>query len=149
VRPQAGDLVLQKLADSPWVAMASPAQAARLGAVRDWETLPWVGWAAGLEHLPPAQWLAKHVKAPPSLRSNAVGLQLAAVQLGKVALLPVQYARSAALAPVRYAKRLAPSAALWPRDELWLVTHRALRQVPRVRAVWEALAAAILEGTKG
>jgi hypothetical protein len=70
------------------------------------------------------------------------------VQLGKVALLPVQYARSAALAPVRYAKRLAPSAALWPRDELWLVTHRALRQVPRVRAVWEALAAGIQAGAK-
>lgn len=146
VRPQAGDLVLQKLADSPWVAMASPAHAARLGAVRDWEALPWVGWGESLGHLPPARWLAQHVKTAPVLRTNAVGLQMAAVALGKVALLPVQYSRSPALAPVRYGRRLAPSAAQWPRDELWLVTHRALRQVPRVRAVWEALAEGILAG---
>ena len=30
-------------------------------------------------------------------------------------------------------------AAGWPRDELYMVTHRSLRRVPRVRAVWEFL----------
>ena len=27
----------------------------------------------------------------------------------------------------------------WPQDELFLVTHRALRKVPRVRVVWDLL----------
>jgi hypothetical protein len=43
------------------------------------------------------------------------------------------------LAPVRYARSLAPSAAEWPVDDLWLVGHAALRDTPRVAAVWDFL----------
>jgi hypothetical protein len=38
--------------------------------------------------------------------------------------------------PVRFARALASTAAEWPTDDLWLVGHRALREVPRVAAVW-------------
>jgi hypothetical protein len=34
---------------------------------------------------------------------------------------------------------LRESASEWPTDELYIVTHRALRDVPRIKAVWDAL----------
>ena len=37
---------------------------------------------------------------------------------------------------VRYASGLRSSAEAWHVDDLWLVGHRALRDVPRVSAVW-------------
>ncbi|MBC7975746.1 MAG: hypothetical protein H7138_12275, partial [Myxococcales bacterium] len=43
------------------------------------------------------------------------------------------------LAPVKVAPALRASTGAWPTDELFLVTHRALRRVPRVRVVWELL----------
>ena len=43
------------------------------------------------------------------------------------------------LVPVKIAARLRAATAEWPSDELFLVTHRALRNVPRVRALWELL----------
>ena len=36
----------------------------------------------------------------------------------------------------RLASTLEPSAEAWPSDYFWLVVHRALRNVPRVDAVW-------------
>jgi hypothetical protein len=43
--------------------------------------------------------------------------------------------------PVTIGRALRAAAAAWPVDELFLVTHRALRDVPRVRVVWDALVA--------
>jgi hypothetical protein len=40
------------------------------------------------------------------------------------------------LVPVAYSSKLAASADEWPQDDLWLVGHRALIEVPRVAAVW-------------
>jgi hypothetical protein len=40
-------------------------------------------------------------------------------------------------------RSLAEAKAALPGDDLWLVGHRALRQVPRVAAVWSFLAAAL------
>jgi hypothetical protein len=51
------------------------------------------------------------------------------------------------LAPVRYARALAGSAAEWPTDDLWLVGHAALRDTPRVAAVWAFLESTIRAAT--
>jgi hypothetical protein len=48
-------------------------------------------------------------------------------------------ARLARLAPVRFARALAASSDELPTSETWLVGHRALREVPRVAAVWTFL----------
>jgi hypothetical protein len=40
---------------------------------------------------------------------------------------------------VKLAPALKDAAEDWPVSELFLVTHRALRDVPRVRAVWDLL----------
>jgi len=55
------------------------------------------------------------------------------------ALVPEPSLEHYRLVPVQLASRLRDAASQWPVDELFLVTHRALRNVPRVRAVWEAL----------
>ena len=43
------------------------------------------------------------------------------------------------LVPVTLDPSLRRAMRPWPVDDLFLVTHRALRHVPRVRAVWEFL----------
>ncbi len=139
VKPQAGDLVMQKLAQAPWVAMGASGH--RWPIVKKWSELPWVGWGPELSHLQAARWVTKHVEGALVLRANAIGMQLAAIEQGMVALMPVAYQRSYPIEPVRFAKGLAASAREWPSDELWLVTHRALRNVPRIAAVWSWLVA--------
>ncbi len=41
--------------------------------------------------------------------------------------------------PVRIGPKLRRLMPPWPQDDLFLVTHRALRKVPRVQAVWDFL----------
>jgi hypothetical protein len=41
------------------------------------------------------------------------------------------------LAPVKHTKSLAEAWAALPEGTLWLVGHRALRNVPRIAAVWD------------
>jgi len=43
------------------------------------------------------------------------------------------------LVPLKMGSALRRVAEGWPSDELFLVTHRALREVPRVEAVWQLL----------
>jgi DNA-binding transcriptional LysR family regulator len=56
-----------------------------------------------------------------------------------VALVPEPSIEHYGLAPVKIAAGLREAAAEWPTDELFLVTHRALRDVPRVRVLWDLL----------
>ena len=44
------------------------------------------------------------------------------------------------LVPLELAPKLRKAAAAWPEDDVFFVTHRALRRVPRVAAVWEFFA---------
>ncbi|HWN67467.1 MAG TPA: hypothetical protein VNM90_07485, partial [Haliangium sp.] len=58
-----------------------------------------------------------------------------------VALVPEPYMRARELVALRYATALERDAEDWPTDALWLVGHRALRDIPRVAAVWDFLIA--------
>jgi DNA-binding transcriptional LysR family regulator len=139
-RPQTGDLISVKLGERVWTPMAARS-ALKRRPIRDWGAHPWIGWGDDLASFPPAQWVARHVpRTAVVLRTSHVPSQLAAVASGLgVALLPPAYARLAALVPVRAAAGLAASVAELPRNETWLVGHRALRAVPRVGAVWTFL----------
>jgi DNA-binding transcriptional LysR family regulator len=67
-------------------------------------------------------------------------LQLALVREGVgAALVPEPSLRHYGLVALKAAKGLHDRAAPLPSDELFLVTHRALHRVPRVRAVWDLL----------
>lgn len=139
VRPTHGELIVTRLGAVRWVLAAAPEVAKGLGALRSWTDAPWVGWGDRLSHVPPARWLAEHAPAvEPVVRSVSLRLQVALVANGAgVALLPERTARFYGLARVRTRPALQPAADAWPADDLFLVTHRALRDVPRIRAVWE------------
>jgi DNA-binding transcriptional LysR family regulator len=57
-----------------------------------------------------------------------------------VLLAPEPYLPRYDLTQVRFAAALDDSALKWPSDDLWLVGHRATRDLPRVQAVWDFLA---------
>jgi LysR substrate binding domain len=111
------------------------------GAVRSFADVPWIGWGERLAHLPAARWLECHVgKDAPVVRSDSLRVQLATVAAGVgVALVPEPSVAWFGLVPLELAAKLRAAADEWPQDELFLVTHRALRDVPRVRAVWELI----------
>jgi len=140
VRPARGDLVVTRLATARWVLAAAPPLARKLGRLRAWTDAPWIGWGERLSELGPARWLAKHVRAPPVVRSDHLAVQLAAAVAGVgVVLVPSQTASHHGLVPVPVGPALRSAAEEWPADELFLVTHRALRNVPRIRVVWDLL----------
>lgn len=140
VRPARGDLVVTSLAEARWILVASPAVAGALGSLRRWTDAPWVGWGARLAGIAAARWFERHVGGEPVVRSDSLLVQAAAVAAGVgIALIPAPSARHLGLVPVKLAARLRPAAAEWPVNQLYLVTHRALRQVPRVQAVWDHL----------
>lgn len=141
VRPTGGDLIVTRLASARWIAAASPALARRLGVVRSLADLRWVSWGDRLSQIPAARWLAEHV--PPEsvlVRSDSLRVQLATLGAGVgVALIPQPSVAWFGLAPLKLARSLARVSEQWPVDDLYLVTHRALRDVPRIRAVWDLI----------
>ena len=141
VQPRGAELVVTKLATARWVAAASPALVAASGRIRAWDQVPWIAWDHDLASFEPARWLAKHVPAADiALRTSHFGSQLAAAAAGLGAVLaPEPYLRARGLVELRYAAALERDAEAWPTDSLWLVGHRALRDIPRVAAVWEFL----------
>lgn len=141
IKPQGAALVTTKLTSARWVAAAAPDLAASLRRITAWDRVPWIAWDTDLASFGPAVWLTRHVPtADIALRTSHLGSQLAAVASGLgVALLPEPYIQARGLVPLRYAPALAPSAEAWPTDDLWLVGHRALRDIPRVAAVWDFL----------
>lgn len=141
VRPAQGDLVVTRLASVRWVLVASAELARELRTLRSWQDAPWIGWGARLSQIGPAKWLESHAKeVDPLVRSDSLMLQIAAASAGVgVTLVPEPSARHYGLVPLKLAPSLREEAASWPTDELFLVTARALRNVPRVRAIWDLL----------
>lgn len=140
-RPVRGDLIATRLATVRWVLVASPQVARSLGTLRSWRDAPWVAWGERFSSIAPARWFAKHARgAEPVVRSDSLRLQLALVEAGiGVSLVPEPSAQHYGLVPVKTSTALREDAREWPSDELFLVTHRALRRVPRVRVVWDLL----------
>lgn len=138
LRPESGDLVTTRLAAHPWCVVASPEHAAALGRLRDADATRWVTWGEELAHLPDARWLAAHVsREQVVLETSSMTGQLEAVRAGLGCMVvPRPYATLRGLTRVRCAGALEKSLAAMPEGSLWLVGHRALREVPRVAVVW-------------
>jgi DNA-binding transcriptional LysR family regulator len=89
-----------------------------------------IGWDEPSEHIGASAWLHRHVPAAQIVyRSNSLVHQLIAVraEIG-IALLPCYLAD-----PLPELRRISsPVAAL--QSELWMVTHKALKDTARVRA---------------
>ncbi len=138
IRPSGGPLVRQMLTRARWVPMGTPELVSSIGALQRWSEVKWISWAAGMERLHAAKWLSERVRETPVLRTNSFIMQVSAVQQGLgVALIPEPYASVHRLEPLRLSRKLTQDAKSLPVDELWLVTHEALRRVPRVAAAWD------------
>ena len=141
IAPVGAELVTRKLARAPWVAAGSPVLVKTLGRLRSWTAAPWVAWDHDLARMHVSRWLAAHVpKADVALRTSHFASQLVALETGLgIGLVAEPYLAARGLLPVRLGRELAPSARALPVDDLWIVGHRALRDVPRVAAVWTFL----------
>jgi DNA-binding transcriptional LysR family regulator len=148
VRPRAAELVMTNLGSVRWNALASPALADELGRLSSWDAAPWIAWDHDLTSLPAARWLARHARAAEIvLRTSHFASQLVAAASGLgVVLAPEPHGRAHGLAQVRFTRALEASAAECPSVDMWLDGHRALRDVPRVAAVWSFLQEALREG---
>ncbi|MCI0571058.1 MAG: LysR family transcriptional regulator, partial [Myxococcaceae bacterium] len=141
VPSRGAELLLTKLVTVRWEVVTSPELARRLGRVERWDVAPWVTWGEDLASIPTARWLTRHVPtADRVLRTSHFTSQLVAAASGLgLVLAPGPYLPRYGLVPVRHARALDASAADLPEEALWLVGHRALRDVPRVAAVWDFL----------
>ncbi len=141
VRPQGGDLVMQRLVEARSVVVASTARAKAAGVVKSPESVPWIAWPREFSMIPAARWLSKAApKAEPVLISNSMGAHLTAAASGLgFAVVAEQFLGvQPGLASVKLHASVVSAHPL-PVEELWLVGHRALREVPRVAATWDFL----------
>jgi DNA-binding transcriptional LysR family regulator len=141
VRPERGDLVARLVGEQALIPLAARRVVEAQGPVRDLGALRWIVWGDDLAHLPDARWLRAQVPEERIvLRTSSVEAQLRAMEAGLGAALHVRaFASAGALAPLRLGRALQRRLPPYPRGGLWLVTHRALRQVPRVAVVWDFL----------
>ncbi|ABC79806.1 LysR family transcriptional regulator [Anaeromyxobacter dehalogenans] len=139
VLPASGDLLARKLGTATGGVFGAPRQARALGTLRSLDAARWITWGEDLAHLELTRCILDHV--PPeriALRTSHMGTQMAAARAGVgLVLADRNMALACGLAEVRLSpavRRQLPS----PRaGDLWLVVHRALREVPRIAAVWD------------
>lgn len=141
VAPRGADLLVTKLGTGRWLAAGSRALVKKLGPLRAWADAPWIHWDHDLVAFPAQRWLAEHTSgAAIALRTSLFSSQLIAAASGVgLVLVPEPYARHFKLVPVPLSSKLREAAQRLPVDSLWLVGHQALRDVPRVAAVWRFL----------
>ncbi len=144
-RPKSGDLVAVKLGVTEYVPSAKRERAAEFRTTMKKASLltavPWIGWERELSMIPPARWLEAAISDEAMiLRTNSIGVQLAAVESGLgVGLLPKAYLNRPLLQEVLLPTKLKRTPLALPTEGLWLVGHRALRHVPRVAIVWDSM----------
>jgi DNA-binding transcriptional LysR family regulator len=134
VRPESGDLVVRRVAT---LCLAGFGSKKYLDAHRGKspQELAWLDWDTTQAHLPDAAWLrAAFPGIEPVLRTSSLGVRLRATRAGLgVSVLAQPLAE-------RYPELEAigglPAIAEVP---VWLVGHRALRDLPRIKAVWAFL----------
>jgi DNA-binding transcriptional LysR family regulator len=113
----------------------------RLGKIADWSETTFVRLGPDLAELPHAKWVARFARGSGvSVYVSGFPTQLAAVKAGLgLCVVPLPYLEVHALKQVSVRPALAADLTGLPVDALWLVSHPALRTVPRVAAVWEFL----------
>lgn len=143
VRPTRGDLVSRAVATLSYHAYASKGYRTRAGE-RPMAELTWVALCDPHGVLPEARWVEALLDGrAPALRTNdTLDLALAASKGIGAALLP-----EALAGRHRNLVRLSPGSRPVLTRKLWLVTHRGLVDVPRVRAVMDWIIEACAEAS--
>ncbi len=140
-RPDRGELVAKQLGDIPWAVAGAGALAARVASGESWQSLPWIDWCEG--EGPPAlrHWMKQH-GGRAVLRTSHMPTQISAASRGiGLVLLPEPSVEHYGLTEVELPEGVAKDEL--GQEPLYLVAHRMMRQVPRVRVVWDALVEAL------
>ncbi len=126
VRPATGDLVCKRVARMQNGVWGTPTR------VAEGLDCPWVDWDEGQGAPEEARWMGRNLpRARVVLRTNRIEAKLAAARAGLgLAILPDAMGR-------QFPDLVRVEAEPIPPCDLWLVAHRGLIDVPRVRAVWE------------
>jgi len=142
VRPDSGDLVVRRVGTLRFGVFGSKEY---LDGHRGEspEELAWLDWDTTQTHLPDAAWL--HAAIPgikPVLRTTTLGVRLRATRSGLgVSVL------ARALAERYPELEAVEGLPAMPEIPVWLVGHRALRNLPRIKAVWTFLEELVSELT--
>jgi DNA-binding transcriptional LysR family regulator len=138
-RPRTGDLVSVRLTEAASVIVAAPELIARVGKLDRLDAIDWITWGPDLAGLPDARWVTANVDTSRIvLRTSSMDAQIQAARAGLGAILVARpFLAWVGLAPVPLSRSLARRLPTTPTGALWLVGHRALRDVPRIRAVWD------------
>jgi DNA-binding transcriptional LysR family regulator len=148
-RPTSGELVSVKLITARALPMASAGYARELGKLKRLEDARWIAWGPDLAHLPDAAWLRAHGPGvSPVFRTSHFASQLAAACAGLGVVIASRPYGKLGLVEVDHAKTLDAAWNALPTGTLWLVGHRALRNVPRVAAVWNFVLESLGEAAK-
>jgi DNA-binding transcriptional LysR family regulator len=112
-----------------------------LGTLKKLSDARWLTWGHDLDLLPTSRWLAERVpETSIVLRSSSINALLSAAESGLgLVLLSKAFCRVRPIIEAALAPALAREAETLPMLELWLVGHRALREVPRIAAVWDLI----------
>jgi DNA-binding transcriptional LysR family regulator len=138
-RPRSGDLISVRLLEAESVIVAAPELNAAIGKLARLDAIDWITWGPDLAGLPDARWITANVAAERIvLRTSSMDAQIQAARAGLGAILIGRpFLAWIGLEPVPLSRSLARRLPPTPTGALWLVGHRALRDVPRVRAVWD------------
>lgn len=139
VRPKRGDLVVKRVLTVEWHPAATKKVAARYAPLTDLAAVPWIGWGPRRRSTSVSRWLDA-TGADPAIRTDSIMTHVTAALAGMgVALLPKPSIVHYRLVPLDFSTEASDAEQRRPSDGLFLVTHRSLKDVPRIRAVWECL----------
>lgn len=141
-RPRSGDLIAQRLAEAETIIVAAPELVRRIGKLERLDAIDWITWGSDLATFPDAEWVTQHVDPTKVvLRTSSMDAQLHAARAGLGAMLVARpWLGWIELEELPLARKLAKELAPMPVGTLWMVGHRALRGIPRIRAVWDFIA---------
>lgn len=129
-RPEDGDLVRRRLSGYRMVICCAPELAARHRQRLD--EIPWLTWDRSQVDILEAQWLeATFPRAPIVLRASELSTLLHAARAGLGALFAPE-----TIAALEGGLVSLPLDVMLPEGSVWIATHRALRSIPRIDAVW-------------
>ncbi|MBI2253401.1 MAG: LysR family transcriptional regulator [Proteobacteria bacterium] len=148
-RPKEPDLYGRKLADAAWTLYGAPALLKALKLPRrtggtDLKTLaagPFIGWHSDADGIHAGTWLEAEVRAGTIVyRSNSLINQLAAAKTGIGLVLLPCYLGDLESGIARALSKPIPALA----RELWIVTHKDLKETARVRAFLDLVGAGLV-----
>ena len=139
-RPTRGDLSARRLRLMPRALLASRALLARWPQ-RPLRELPWIVFDLPEHPTPEQLWHARHIQAPPLLKTSSYTLLIEAIERGLGVGIAARATRSDRLVELD----VPPDWPLPEPMELWLVTHRALRDLPHVSVIWDELVALLAQ----